>query len=93
MAEGYPDGMHTAIADGLRERLGDAVVVRTATQDQPDHGLTSEVLEHNDVLTWWGHATHEDVPTTSSTAFTNGCPVAWACWCCTPATSRKSSSS
>jgi trehalose utilization protein len=61
MAERYPDGMHGAVAAGLSEVLGPAVEVRTATQDQPEHGLTSEVLDTTDVLTWWGHATHADV--------------------------------
>ena len=57
----YPQGMHVAIADGLRDQLGDAVVVRTATLDEPDHGLTDEVLAETDVLTWWGHGAHEEV--------------------------------
>jgi trehalose utilization protein len=61
MAERYPEGMHGAIATGLRDLLGAAVEVRTATQDQPEHGLTEEVLASTDVLTWWGHATHAQV--------------------------------
>ncbi len=61
MAERYPDGMHSAIAAGLRASLGDTVEVRTATQDQAEHGLTDEVLDNTDVLTWWGHATHAQV--------------------------------
>jgi trehalose utilization protein len=61
MAERYPEGMHGAIAAGLRELLGDVVEVRTATQDQPEHGLTEDVLNSTDVLTWWGHATHAGV--------------------------------
>jgi trehalose utilization protein len=61
MAERYPQGMHDAIAAGLRELLGDAVEVRTATQDQHEHGLTEDVLAGTDVLTWWGHATHASV--------------------------------
>jgi trehalose utilization protein len=61
MAERYPEGMHGAIAAGLMSSLGDAVAVRTATQDQPEHGLTSDVLAATDVLTWWGHATHAGV--------------------------------
>ena len=40
MAERYPDGMHGAIASGLRELLGEQVEVRTATLDQAEHGLT-----------------------------------------------------
>lgn len=55
----YPHGMHEAIAAGLREQLGDAVNVRTATLELPDHGLPDDVLESTDVMTWWGHAGHE----------------------------------
>ena len=61
MAERYPDGMHGAIASGLSSVLGGEVEVRTATQDQPEHGLSADVLDATDVLTWWGHATHGDV--------------------------------
>jgi trehalose utilization protein len=57
----YPDGMHTVIAGGLREYLGEDALVRTATLDQPEHGLSEEVLAETDVLTWWGHVAHEDV--------------------------------
>jgi trehalose utilization protein len=55
----YPEGMHGAIAAGLRERGG--VEVRTATLDQPEHGLPAEVLDQTDVLTWWGHRRHREV--------------------------------
>jgi len=54
----YPDGMHQVIADHLRERGFDA---RAATQDEPEHGLTEEVLAETDVLIWWGHAAHDEV--------------------------------
>src|SRR3954452_24197199 len=57
----YPEGMHAAIASGLVDVLGDEVQVRTATLDQPEHGLTEEVLAETDVLTWWGHIAHEEV--------------------------------
>jgi len=57
----YPEGMHGAIAAGLAELLGERVSVRTATLDQPEHGLTPEVLAETDVLTWWGHIAHDDV--------------------------------
>jgi len=61
MAQRYPAGMHGAIAAGLSELLADGVTVRTATQDQPEHGLTDDVLAETDVLTWWGHAKHAEV--------------------------------
>jgi trehalose utilization protein len=47
----YPDGMHTTIAQGIVENLGDGCVVRTATLGDPDHGLADDVLEQTDVLT------------------------------------------
>jgi trehalose utilization protein len=57
----YPDGMHETIRAAIEEHLGDAVTVRTATLDEPEHGLTDEVLAGTDVLTWWGHAAHAEV--------------------------------
>ena len=56
--EVYPDGIHGAIADGLREAGFD---VGTATLDEPEHGLTDDVLAATDVLTWWGHVAHDEV--------------------------------
>ena len=61
VAEIYPDGIHAAIATGLRELLGSGVEVRTATLDQPEHGLPDPVLDSTDVLFWWGHAAHDQV--------------------------------
>jgi trehalose utilization protein len=57
----YPEGMHAAIAAGLTALLGDRVSVRTATLDEPEHGLTDSVLAQTDVLTWWGHTAHDRV--------------------------------
>lgn len=54
----YPDGIHAAIADGLRDA---GFEVRTATLDEPEHGLTDAVLAETDVLTWWGHIAHDEV--------------------------------
>lgn len=55
----YPDGMHETIAEALR---ADArFSVRTATQDEPEHGLSEAVLANTDVLTWWGHIAHDEV--------------------------------
>lgn len=54
----YPDGIHGAIATALREHGLD---VRTATLDEPEHGLTTDVLDATDVLVWWGHMAHDDV--------------------------------
>lgn len=55
----YPTGIHSVIADGLREH--GFTEVRTATLDEPEHGLTADVLVATDVLLWWGHMAHGDV--------------------------------
>ncbi len=55
----YPDGIHEALAGPLRE-AGHAV--RTATLDDSGHGLAGGVLEATDVLLWWGHKAHGEVP-------------------------------
>ena len=51
----YPEGIHNAIADFLRN---DEIEVRTATLDDEECGLTEEVLKNTDVLIWWGHMKH-----------------------------------
>ncbi|GAB3396348.1 trehalose utilization protein ThuA [Humibacter soli] len=57
----YPNGMHETIAAGLRHSLGDRVAVATHILDEPEHGLTEEVLRSADVLLWWGHTAHDEV--------------------------------
>jgi len=61
VAELYPEGLHAAMRDAIEQHLGADAEVRTATLDEPEHGLTEEVLAETDVLTWWGHARHQDV--------------------------------
>jgi trehalose utilization protein len=61
VAKVYPDGMHMVMKSALEEHLGKDAIVRTATLDEPEHGLTDEVLANTDVLTWWGHCAHGDV--------------------------------
>jgi len=55
----HPRGLHNTIAaafSGARD-----IAVRTATLDEPEHGLTGEVLAATDVIIWWGHMAHGDV--------------------------------
>ena len=59
VAKIYPQGMHEAIAEGLREST--ALDVRISTLDQAEHGLSEKTLAQTDVLTWWGHAAHSEV--------------------------------
>lgn len=54
----YPEGIHGAITKGLRAC---GLTVRTATLDDPEHGLTEDVLGETDVLLWWGHMAHNEV--------------------------------
>jgi trehalose utilization protein len=54
----YPEGLHAEIAAALREYCGESVNVRTATLEQPEHGLSSDSLAATDVLVWWGHLAH-----------------------------------
>ncbi|GAA0249956.1 ThuA domain-containing protein [Haladaptatus pallidirubidus] len=56
--EVYPDGIHTAIAEALDSKDYD---VRTATLDEPEHGLSEEVLDDTDVLIWWSHIANDEV--------------------------------
>ncbi len=56
----YPKGMHAVLADAIAKLVPDCQV-RTATLDQPEHGLTDEVLNNTDVMTWWGHMAHREV--------------------------------
>lgn len=59
VAEVYPNGIHNCIKDFLLANGFDDV--KTATLDEPEHGLTKEVLENTDVLFWWGHMAHGEV--------------------------------
>jgi trehalose utilization protein len=54
----YPEGIHGAIANYLKQQDLDVV---TATLDEPEHGLTNDVLHNTDVMIWWGHLAHEEV--------------------------------
>ncbi|HTG70787.1 MAG TPA: galactose-1-epimerase [Candidatus Udaeobacter sp.] len=54
----YPRGIHTAIAEGIGPY---GFLIHTTTFDQPEHGLSQEVLNQTDVLIWWGHVAHEQV--------------------------------
>jgi trehalose utilization protein len=53
----YPGGIHQTIAAGLEGEFH----VRTATLDEPEHGLSEDVINDTDVLIWWGHLAHNEV--------------------------------
>lgn len=54
----YPEGIHGCIADFLKKDKN--IFVRTATMEEPEHGLTEEILADTDVLIYWGHIAHRD---------------------------------
>lgn len=57
----YPDGIHEEIARALRDRLPGALV-STATLGDPEAGLSERALAQADVLVFWGHMRHDDLP-------------------------------
>ena len=59
IAQVYPKGIHQALAEQFK--LQPDFEVRTATLDEPEHGLSEEILDTTDVLTWWGHLAHGEV--------------------------------
>lgn len=58
----YPNGIHGCIGEFLTRN--DDIVVKYATLDMHEHGLTEETLDNTDVLIWWGHCAHDKVSDT-----------------------------
>ncbi|MBQ9745123.1 MAG: ThuA domain-containing protein [Clostridia bacterium] len=56
----YPEGMHKTIAEFLGKN--EDMQVRTITLDDENCGITDELLEDTDVMIWWGHVRHGQVP-------------------------------
>lgn len=59
VTEIYPGGLHEYIAGILRT---DDIEVKTATLDDENCGINEDVLKETDVLIWWGHMCHGEVP-------------------------------
>lgn len=58
--EVYPDGIHNVIAEFLGKE--EDIEVKTAWLDQENCGITKEILDETDVIIWWGHMAHREVP-------------------------------
>lgn len=56
----YPEGIHSAIASFLGAE--EDITVKCVTLDMENCGITKELLEETDVLIWWGHCAHGQVP-------------------------------
>lgn len=59
IAEIYPRGIHQRLAEAFKSQSD--FEIRTATLDEPEHGLTEGILDKTDVLLWWGHKAHNEV--------------------------------
>ena len=55
----YPEGMHKVISDFLSEE--EDITVRCFTLENVEQ-ITDEVLNDTDVMLWWGHVCHKEVP-------------------------------
>ncbi len=55
----YPNDINGAVADALKSLKGWEVI--TANLEQPNQGISDELLKSTDVLVWWGHKKHGQV--------------------------------
>ncbi|MBO5898402.1 MAG: ThuA domain-containing protein [Clostridia bacterium] len=55
----YPNGLHAVIGEYLGKQ--DDIEVTLAALDDPEQGLSEDVLNNTDVLVWWGHMAHAEV--------------------------------
>ncbi len=55
----YPGGIHSVVCGFLNEEPD--IEATFVALDDPEQGLTDELLENTDVLIWWGHMAHEEV--------------------------------
>ena len=58
--EAYDNFLGNEIADYLRALGG--MEVRSVGLDEPDQGLSDAALDASQVLIWWGHVRHREVP-------------------------------
>ncbi len=59
--EVYPKDINTAIAEGLKPLEAKGWEIVTASLNDPEQGVSDELLNSTDVLIWWGHKKHGDV--------------------------------
>ena len=55
----YGDFLGNTLAKHLAERPG--LTVKSVGLDDPEQGLSKDILDHCDVLIWWGHQKHGEV--------------------------------
>jgi trehalose utilization protein len=57
----YPQDVNTAIAEGLNPLQAKGWEILKASLNDPEQGMSDELLNSTDVLIWWGHKRHGDV--------------------------------
>jgi len=55
----YPDGLYKVIAEAFPE---DRYIVNETGLWNIHETITAEILDETDVLLWWGHSQHDEVP-------------------------------
>lgn len=55
----YPEGIHGCIKNFLKD--DENLDITLAALDDPDQGISDELLEKTDILFWWGHMAHGEV--------------------------------
>ena len=77
----YPQGIRRTLADALQSLLP-GKPIRTATQDEPEHGLSDATLANTDVLLWWAPRPTARCATRSSSTCSDGFGRGWgSCFC------------
>ncbi|WP_209330773.1 ThuA domain-containing protein [Lunatimonas salinarum] len=62
----YPDFLGNHLVQHLQKNP--ALRVSSAKINQPEQGLSKEVLDETDVLIWWGHVRHQEIPVETAKA-------------------------
>jgi trehalose utilization protein len=57
----YPEDINTAIAEGLKPLQAEGWEIVKASLNDPNQGISDELLQGTDVLIWWGHKKHGEV--------------------------------
>jgi len=57
----YPKDINFAIAEGLQPLEAKGWEIVTASLNDPDQGISDDLLNSTDILIWWGHKKHGDV--------------------------------
>jgi trehalose utilization protein len=58
--QAYDNFLGNAIAAHLEKQPGLRVI--SANLQQPEQGLPGDLLDNTDVLIWWGHVRHQEIP-------------------------------